>query len=129
MAAQGGTVARFRRLIGILLFVVLLVAAVLLRDANDQLVALDFVYTEVTNLPLWLVVLASFALGALAMALLLAVRLARDSLAQRRYRKAIAHLEAEVHQLRNLPIAEGGADADGALPARRAVPARADGGG
>ncbi len=99
--------ALLRRVTGIALFLSLLVGAVLLRDANDQRIDIDYVFGTVTNVSLWLVLVASFATGAALATLILTTRLARGSLAQRRYRRAVARLEQEVHQLRNLPVADG----------------------
>ena len=52
----------------------------------------------------------AFLIGAAVMGLLMMFRMARLSLLARRYRKLANGLEAEIHQLRNLPLAteEGG---------------------
>jgi hypothetical protein len=65
----------------------------------------------------------TFAAGAGAAGLLAVYRLARLGLVNRRYRKAVDGLEAEVHQLRNLPlVADATAD-----PAREGAAAAARG--
>jgi ABC-type multidrug transport system fused ATPase/permease subunit len=55
---------------------------------------------------LWIALLAAFALGAVLTGLGAAYQAARLGLLARRYRKIIRRLESEVHQLRNLPLAD-----------------------
>ena len=57
-----------------------------------------------TQVTLWLALLASFGLGVVLTGSLAAMKLARQGLLSRRYRKLIRSLESEVHQLRNLPL-------------------------
>jgi uncharacterized membrane protein YciS (DUF1049 family) len=109
--------AGLRRLVGIALFVGLVVATVMLRDANSQPIEINYMFGALGDVPLWGVVAASFGLGAVAMGLVLSARLARGSLSQRRYRRVVAGLEAEVHQLRNLPVAEPGPSAPAQIAA------------
>jgi uncharacterized integral membrane protein len=74
--------------------------------------------------PVWLVLALAFGLGALVASGLWLFQVVRLSLLARRYRKATQTLESEVHQLRNLPLA----DAEGAARAVDGVPAaRAEG--
>ena len=53
---------------------------------------------------LWIALIASFGLGVVLTGSLAAVKLARQGLLSRRYRKVIRGLESEVHQLRSLPL-------------------------
>jgi hypothetical protein len=55
---------------------------------------------------LWISLLTAFALGAVLTGLGAAYQAARLGLLARRYRKIIRGLESEVHQLRNLPLAD-----------------------
>lgn len=89
---------------------------------NQEPVSLNYVAGELTELPLWKVVLVSFGAGAGLVGVVALFFSARNGLVSRRYRKAIGGLEAEVHQLRNLPLAPeseagapGGASAEAAL--------------
>ena len=50
------------------------------------------------------VLLGTFVLGALTGTLVCLLPLARTSLTARRYRRSIAGLEAEIHELRTLPL-------------------------
>jgi len=72
--------------------------------------------------PAWMVLSLAFGLGALVASALWLFQVMRLSLLARRYRKEAVALEAEVHQLRNLPLAgsEGAALAAGGVPAGRA---------
>lgn len=119
-----------RRLLWGLLFVGGMVAAAKFSAENEAPVAIGYVFGTLAEVPLWAALVGSFGLGAGLCLLAFTGRLTRSSLAQRRYRKSVAALEAEVHQLRNLPIE--GASAAVAVPARAveavpAVPSGADG--
>jgi len=76
---------------------------------NQTAVSLVLLRWQLGPAPLWGTVLVAFGLGAACAAALLVIPLAQRSLRARRYRKAVAGLEAEIHQLRNLPLA--GSDA------------------
>ena len=78
--------------------------------SNAAPVRVDYLIGELPAVPLWVALVTSFGVGGAVIALALFARLTRSSLAQRRYRKTLAALESEVHQLRNLPV-EGGRDA------------------
>lgn len=62
---------------------------------------------------LWMALIASFGLGVVLTGSLAAVKLARQGLLSRRYRKVIRGLESEVHQLRSLPLSSDEAPAVG----------------
>ena len=89
-------------------------------------VAVDFLFGEI-QLELWEALLCAFGAGfALAGAGWLWSGL-RSRMTVRRYRKAVGGLEAEIHQLRNLPLATGGEPSDPrAGGAARAVRGAAD---
>jgi hypothetical protein len=72
---------------------------------NQEPVTVHYVLGEVAGVALWQVILLAFGAGAAIVALFALFSSARSGLAQRRYRKAIGGLEAEIHQLRNLPLA------------------------
>jgi uncharacterized integral membrane protein len=115
-----------RRLLVLALFAGAFAATWQFVGRNAAPVDVDFWFRRTPSQPLWLVLLASFALGALAAGLALTFRMARLSLLARRYRRAVAALESEVHQLRNLPLAADGADlaAPGGPPAVAGADAR-----
>jgi hypothetical protein len=96
-----------RRLFLLLVFAGLFWFAWRFTHGNTLPVTVDLVFVETPDLPLWGVLLAAFALGALCAGASLVYELARKSLLARRYRKAVAGLETEIHELRNLPLAEG----------------------
>jgi len=118
-----------RRLL-MLLFVVVVVLTMVagwnFAAANRETATVDFVFARFEDVPLWMILVLSFVAGASAATLLFAMRLLRASLAQRRYRKAVAALEAEVHQLRNLPVSEAGGG-DAATPVEASAGAGSDG--
>jgi len=76
-----------------------------LTSANAASVDVDLVWIAFHNVPLWAALGLAFVIGALLAAGASSVEIARKSLTARRYRKTVRHLEAEVHQLRNLPLA------------------------
>ncbi|HPG28142.1 MAG TPA: LapA family protein [Myxococcota bacterium] len=89
-----------------------------LRSANVQVVDLDLIWIRVPNLELWWLVLLSIAAGFLLATLIVGFAWLRGALVNRRYRKSIRRLEAELHELRSLPLS-GRGDA----PALERVPA------
>ncbi len=84
----------------------LLYLAYLLTTANSDAVEVDFLLGRV-ELAIWQVLGLSFFGGAGLVGLYTLYQLARGGLVRRRYRKELAGLETEVHQLRNLPLAPG----------------------
>ena len=87
--------------------IVLIVVVRLFPDHNQALVDIDLLLTKIEGVRLWLALAATFAAGGSLAAVFLCLTLIRSSLVGRRYRKAVADLEAEVHHLRNLPLAAG----------------------
>ena len=92
------------RLLWLSLFVATLVLGWQLAARNSTAVEIDYVLGRFTGVALWVVLLAAFAAGAATVAGIASYRLFKLRLLARRYRKAVTGLEAEVHQLRNLPL-------------------------
>jgi uncharacterized integral membrane protein len=97
------------RLFWAALFVGVLVLGWKFAAANGAEVVVSWVFGEFAPVPVWLALLAAFAAGAIVAALVGFFQLARLGLVARRYRKTVRGLEAEVHQLRNLPLESGDA--------------------
>ena len=93
-----------RRLILLAIFVGLLVAGWVLAARNGTTLDVDGIVFQVEGVRVWVVLGTVFVAGAVLAALALSVPLARGRLMQRRYRREMNALEAEVHQLRNLPL-------------------------
>ena len=94
---------------GSALFVAALVYGWRFRASNETQVPVDFLVGVLPPSPVWKVLCASFLLGAAAATLVCVFQLARLSLTARRYRKALGQLEAEIHELRTLPLRTPGA--------------------
>jgi uncharacterized integral membrane protein len=93
-----------RRLLGIAIFLAILVGGWRFATENGTPVTIHYLAGELVDVALWAVILASFAGGVAATALYSVYQQAKFALASRRYRKTVHGLEAEVHQLRNLPL-------------------------
>jgi uncharacterized integral membrane protein len=85
-------------------FVGLWVAAWRFATDNSEVVTIHYVFGRFEGVSVWLALLCAFAAGGALVALLGMVGAAKLRLEARRYRKAVRSLEAEVHQLRNLPL-------------------------
>jgi len=94
-----------RRLFLAALFVALLVGGWRFAHHNASTVTVGYIVGEFEEVSLWLALLVAFALGFALAALYWSLQLTRASMLTRRYRKAVADLESEVHELRNLPLA------------------------
>lgn len=75
-----------------------------LTSANSEPVDVDFLWLSFHEVPLWAALGLAFVTGALLTAAFSTLEIARKNLVARRYRKAVGRLEAEVHQLRSLPL-------------------------
>lgn len=102
-----------RRLLLLAIFIAVLIAGWQFAAANADEVRLDFLVGQFENVKIWVLVAATFAVGALAGVVVCAVEMARLGLLSRRYRKALGRLEAELHGLRSLPLAPGGGGSSG----------------
>ena len=108
---------------------VLLLGAVfvgLLPANNSTPVSLHYVVGQSPEVPLYWVVLLSFVLGIVVASVPASYLMLKRGLVMRRYRKVMRGLEAEVHQLRSLPLAhepepEGSPEA---IPLRAGAEAR-----
>jgi uncharacterized integral membrane protein len=94
-----------RRVLWLALVGALLVGGWRFASRNGAEVQVDLLFVELAPTPLWTVLLGAFALGAAAAGLAALWEVLRLGLVSRRYRKAMRRLEAEVHELRNLPLA------------------------
>jgi uncharacterized integral membrane protein len=94
-----------RRLLGLALFVAALVIGWSFAHRNPDAVRVDLLFAQLSGQPLWLVLVAAFAMGAACAGLVGLYHAARLRLTTRRYRRVAAGLEAEIHELRNLPLA------------------------
>ncbi len=114
-----------RRVLWVAITAGIVVAGVAFVRRNGAPAPIDLGVTAFPDLPLWQGLLGAFAAGAALVGLGALWQLARLGLLARRYRRTVARLESEIHQLRNLPLAtEGGAEGVRALselgPARMA---------
>jgi uncharacterized integral membrane protein len=112
-----------RRVLVLGLFIAVLVLGWRLAAGNGGLVTVHYLAGDLPALPLWAVVLVSFATGVTLAGTVGLYKLAKLGLINRRYRKTAHGLEAEVHQLRNLPLsAEDSVPGDPAAAAKGAPP-------
>ena len=95
-----------RRLLAIVVFVGLLIAGWQFAARNAQPVPVYFPGGEFAARALWVVLLVAFGSGVVLASLVAMVRGAQIRLVSRRYRKLADNLQAEVHQLRSLPLSE-----------------------
>jgi uncharacterized integral membrane protein len=72
---------------------------------NRDPVTVHYLAGELVDVALWKVMVAAFGAGAVIVAMVLLATMAVNGMMRRRYRKEIGGLEAEIHQLRNLPLA------------------------
>ncbi len=112
-----------KRIAGLALFVGAVYVSLQFRDQNAEIVAIDYVAGRVEAVPLYLALLGAFGLGAGLTGLLASWRLLRLQLVTWRYRRTARGLEAEIHQLRSLPLADSeGPGTAGALAASGSEP-------
>ncbi len=95
-----------RRLLAIAVFAGLLFGSWQFAANNAQSVPVHYPGGEFAGRALWVVLLVAFGSGVVLSALVAVVRGARIRLVSRRYRKLIDRLQAEVHQLRSLPLSD-----------------------
>ncbi len=79
------------------------------RVSNETEVPVDLLVGVVPPAPLWKLLCATCLLGAAAASLGCLFQLVRLGLTARRYRKALGQLEAELHEIRTLPLHPPGA--------------------
>jgi uncharacterized integral membrane protein len=95
-----------RRVLGFGLFVGALALGWAFGGRNSSPISVDYLLGMTPAAPLWGVLLGAFVLGAGGVGAWGAFQVAKLQLVGRRYRKKIEALESEVHQLRNLPLAD-----------------------
>lgn len=123
-----------RRVLMLALFVGVLVVGWQFAGRNGQPIVVDLIVTASPELALWQVIGLAVALGVVLAGLFGLFEITRLGLIARRYRKTVAKLESEIHQLRNLPLdadgplAEGGGEAVPSAPERGAAALRGGGG-
>ena len=107
-----------------------LVFGKLFPDANSTPVDIDLLWVRVPNVEAWLLLMGSMLFGGLLATLVVGFAWLKARVLNRRYRKVIKRLEAELHQMRSLPLSAGegafgsrqegsrqeGSGADGAKP-------------
>jgi TRAP-type C4-dicarboxylate transport system permease small subunit len=93
-----------RRVLLVAVIAGLLIGGWRLADENSTPVVISYGLGVSAEIPLWTAMLAAFAVGAGLVAIYSVYRAIRAGLVARRYRTALHGLEAEVHQLRNLPL-------------------------
>jgi uncharacterized integral membrane protein len=94
-----------RRVLVVGAFVGLLVVGWRFAAEHTQPVRIHYLVGESGDVPLWAALLGAFAAGAASVGGVAVYQLARLGMLARRYRKAVAKLEVEIHELRNLPLA------------------------
>ncbi len=87
------------------MFVGLLVVGWRLAARNSATLKVDFLVGTFADVPVWLTVLGAFGAGVAVMALVVGYQWMKLGMLTRRYRKTVSRLDAEIHQLRNLPLA------------------------
>ena len=114
-----------RRLLGVALFVAVLLLGWNFAAEHSSTVTIRLPFIPGFEVTLWAALLAVFGLGVVLTGSVAMLRATRQGLVARRYRKMIRDLEAEIHQLRNLPLADDEsarskpAVADGVSPAAK----------
>jgi len=94
---------------GSALFVGALVFGWRFRASNETPVSVDFLVNVLPAVPVWKLLCTTFLIGAATATLACLFQIVRLGLTARRYRKALGQLEAEIHELRTLPLRAPGA--------------------
>jgi uncharacterized integral membrane protein len=94
-----------RRILWIGALTTLLVGGWLFAAQNRDPVRVHYVVGEFAEVALWKALVAAFAAGAAVVGVFTLIAALRHGLVLRRTRKLVGGLEAEIHQLRNLPLA------------------------
>jgi uncharacterized integral membrane protein len=112
-----------RRLVLLAVVVGILVLGWGFASRNAEPVTVHYLVGVRPDVPLWVVMLGSFGLGAAVAGVLSLFELAKQGLVARRYRKTAEGLESEIHQMRSLPLV-GPPDAEIAAEGAGDVPER-----
>jgi len=95
-----------RRLLRVALFVAVLLLGWNFAAEHSSAVTIQLPFTTGFDVTLWAALLAVFGMGVALTGSVAMLRATRQGLVAHRYRKMIRDLEAEIHQLRNLPLAD-----------------------
>ena len=98
-----------RRSLWVIVIAALLYVGWRFPTENAQGIEISYLFGTFEAVPVWVALLAAFGSGALLATMASSLRVAKLGLTTRRYRKTVNDLEAEVHQLRNLPLSSDGA--------------------
>ena len=101
-------------IVKILLYMALVIVIVMVAYwNNDQTVDVRYLPGRTfQQVPVFLVILSSMFLGVLVAGVIAAVEHFRHGMRERDLKRAIAALESEVRELRNLPLSDGLTDGD-----------------
>lgn len=94
------------RAAGVVLVLAIVLAGAELAQRNAAPVDVDFLAGRLAGVRLFWLLLGAFGAGFVLALALASVEILRLRLLARRYRRLARRLEAEVHQLRSLPLAE-----------------------
>ncbi len=97
-----------RRSLWVIVIAALLYVGWRFPTENAEGIAISYLFGTFEAVPVWVALLAAFGIGALLATMASSLRVAKLGLTTRRYRKTVNDLEAEVHQLRNLPLSSDG---------------------
>jgi len=107
-----------RRLLLGVVFVGLLVGGWYFAADNSGTVVVRHPGGELGEFRIWVALAGSFGLGVLCAVIVAIYRGARMRLVLRRYRKMLDGLQAEIHQLRSLPLEDSSPAVGAATPER-----------
>ncbi|MCH2171134.1 LapA family protein [Myxococcota bacterium] len=97
-----------KNLLFVVAFVGLLVGGWFFAARNATPVEIDYLAGRVEAVDLWVALLVCFCAGAAIVAVFAGYQWMKMRFVIRRYRKVSASLEAELHQMRNLPLSDEG---------------------
>ncbi|MAI78602.1 MAG: hypothetical protein CL917_06665 [Deltaproteobacteria bacterium] len=95
-----------KRIIAIAFLVAVWVMGWHFVGAHNEVVRLDYGMERFYELPFWQALLGAASMGGALIGLPMLFMLFRSRLISRHYRKQAEQLEEEIHELRNLPLAE-----------------------
>jgi uncharacterized integral membrane protein len=103
-----------RRLLVAALFVAVWYFGWRFAAENASVVSINFLAGQLEGVALWAALIGAFVGGVVVVGAVMLLPMTRTRLVARRYRKMVAGLEAELHQLRNLPLSAPGTASRGA---------------
>jgi uncharacterized integral membrane protein len=95
-----------RRLLWVAFFAALLYVGWRFPTENAETISISYLAGTFEGVPVWVALIVAFVAGAVLATLVSWWSVAKLKLTARRYRKTVNDLEAEVHQLRNLPLSD-----------------------